>query len=235
MGERSQRRCRKEGRHRVRCNAWPTAFASRRIVQRLQPADGGDMASSTRRSPVAATCRWSTSPANLAAGFSGLLPQRASDIDRLLLDKLAFQEDLELSGNGGVGGNDPTAKVRIGAATPLRPLPLCARHARPLQLAGAVTPPCRLVCQSKECASASPSALGGAQHRLPSCDRGAPHYARAWNEVLARPLVEIAAFLVDPREHARELRQSTPFAGVLPPRERWRLWREVREQVTGHR
>ncbi len=64
---------------------------------------------------------------------------------------------------------------------------------------------------------------------------GAPHYARAWDEILARPLVEIAAFLVDPGEHARELRQSTPFAGALPPRERWRLWREVREQVTGHR
>jgi hypothetical protein len=62
---------------------------------------------------------------------------------------------------------------------------------------------------------------------------GAPRYARAWNEVLSRPLAAIVAFLVDPGENARELRQSTPFAGVLPLRERWRLWREVREKTRG--
>jgi hypothetical protein len=62
---------------------------------------------------------------------------------------------------------------------------------------------------------------------------GAPYYARAWNEILSRPLPDIVAFLVDPGENARELRQSTPFAGILPPRERWRLWREVREKARG--
>ena len=53
----------------------------------------------------------------------------------------------------------------------------------------------------------------------------APHYAVAWNELLSRPLDEIGEFLNDDGERARELRQSTPFAGVLDPRERWRLWR----------
>jgi hypothetical protein len=53
------------------------------------------------------------------------------------------------------------------------------------------------------------------------------HFARAWDDVLKRPEREIAAFLTDPGERACELRQSTPFAGVLDPRERWRLWREV--------
>ncbi len=52
-----------------------------------------------------------------------------------------------------------------------------------------------------------------------------PHYAIAWDEVLTRPVAEIAEFLRDDAERARELRQSTPFAGTLAPRERWRLWR----------
>jgi hypothetical protein len=55
-----------------------------------------------------------------------------------------------------------------------------------------------------------------------------PEYAREWESLLARPLAELAAAITDPSEHARALRQTTPFAGVLPPRERWALWREVR-------
>lgn len=58
-----------------------------------------------------------------------------------------------------------------------------------------------------------------------------PHWARAWNEVLSRPLPEIRAFLVDESEGARALRQVTPFAGVIDPRTRWRIWREVRETM----
>lgn len=57
----------------------------------------------------------------------------------------------------------------------------------------------------------------------------APEFARAWNEVLARPLPELLRFLTDEGQRARELRQSTPFAGVLPPRVRWEIWRRVRE------
>ena len=44
---------------------------------------------------------------------------------------------------------------------------------------------------------------------------------------MQRPTPEIGAFLTDDGEHATELRQSTPFAGALDPRERWRIWREV--------
>ena len=58
-----------------------------------------------------------------------------------------------------------------------------------------------------------------------------PHWARAWNEVLSRSLPEIRAFLVDESEEARSLRQVTPFAGVIDPRTRWRIWREVREAM----
>src|SRR3990172_4849061 len=52
-------------------------------------------------------------------------------------------------------------------------------------------------------------------------------HARAWAEALAGPTQSILDLLVDPGERACELRQSTPFAGVLEARERWELWREV--------
>jgi len=58
-----------------------------------------------------------------------------------------------------------------------------------------------------------------------------PHWARAWEEVLSRPLPEIRSFLVDESEQARALRQVTPFAGAIDPRTRWRIWREVREAM----
>ena len=49
-----------------------------------------------------------------------------------------------------------------------------------------------------------------------------------WRSILELPPSEIAALLVDSGELARELRQSSPFAGALDPRERWRIWRAVR-------
>ena len=57
-----------------------------------------------------------------------------------------------------------------------------------------------------------------------------PFYGREWASVLEQSPTSIAAFLVDRGELACELRQSTPFAGVLSPRERWRIWREVGER-----
>jgi hypothetical protein len=60
-----------------------------------------------------------------------------------------------------------------------------------------------------------------------------PHYARAWHEVLSGPADALARLLVADTEHARALRQATPFAGALDPRERWRIWRHVAEQGDG--
>jgi hypothetical protein len=57
-----------------------------------------------------------------------------------------------------------------------------------------------------------------------------PFYARKWAEILAGDVSAIAAFLVDRSELATELRQSTPFAGALDPRERWKIWRETRDR-----
>jgi hypothetical protein len=53
-------------------------------------------------------------------------------------------------------------------------------------------------------------------------------YADEWLRVLAGTVDEIAVQLVDPSERGRALRQATPFSGALEPRERWKLWRDVR-------
>lgn len=58
----------------------------------------------------------------------------------------------------------------------------------------------------------------------------APDYAREWDRALALDIEDLCALLVDRGEHARALRQVTPFAGALDPRERWRVWREVRDR-----
>src|SRR4051794_36284637 len=59
-----------------------------------------------------------------------------------------------------------------------------------------------------------------------------PFYARKWAEILSGDVASIAAFLVERSELADELRQSSPFAGALNPRERWSIWRETRERFS---
>jgi len=53
-------------------------------------------------------------------------------------------------------------------------------------------------------------------------------YARAWERILGASVHSIASSITDDSQEARALRQTTPFAGVVPPRERWAIWREVR-------
>jgi hypothetical protein len=62
---------------------------------------------------------------------------------------------------------------------------------------------------------------------------GAPAAATRWAAVLAGDAASIAAFLVERSEQADELRQSSPFAGALDPRERWRIWRATRDRLAG--
>lgn len=59
-----------------------------------------------------------------------------------------------------------------------------------------------------------------------------PFYARKWSEILAGDPSSIASFLTERSELADELRHSSPFAGALDPRERWKIWRETREQLS---
>ena len=60
-------------------------------------------------------------------------------------------------------------------------------------------------------------------------------FVREWDRILAGRAESVAAFLVDRSELAEELRQSSPFAGVLDARERWDIWRETRERIAGER
>ena len=78
---------------------------------------------------------------------------------------------------------------------------------------------------------ADPSLLEHVKRRVDGWLRSgtvARAYAEAWREILARPADEVARFLEDPGERARQLRQSSPFAGVIDPRTRWAIWRRVR-------
>jgi len=54
-------------------------------------------------------------------------------------------------------------------------------------------------------------------------------YAEAWRELLSRDLDALLEALEDPSERGRDLRQCTPFAGILDPRTRWRILREASE------
>jgi hypothetical protein len=56
-----------------------------------------------------------------------------------------------------------------------------------------------------------------------------PPWVHRWQELLDGPTSELIAVLTSPNEGARVLRQSSPFAGVLTPRERWALLAEVKE------
>lgn len=62
-----------------------------------------------------------------------------------------------------------------------------------------------------------------------------PEYAARWLELLRLPAQGLARALVDPGEKARALRQVTPFAFVVPARERWAIWREVRARFDAAR
>jgi hypothetical protein len=52
-------------------------------------------------------------------------------------------------------------------------------------------------------------------------------YAESWRDILERLLPEIQIALREDSEEMRMLRQVSPFAGALPPRDRWHIWRTV--------
>jgi hypothetical protein len=57
------------------------------------------------------------------------------------------------------------------------------------------------------------------------------HYVRIWRRLVDGAPEELRAALTSEDEEAIALRQTTPFAGVIDARERWRIWNEVREQA----
>jgi hypothetical protein len=50
------------------------------------------------------------------------------------------------------------------------------------------------------------------------------HYAEAWRELIAGPMAEWLPRLTEDSEQMRTMRQSTPFAGVLSARVRWKVY-----------
>lgn len=55
---------------------------------------------------------------------------------------------------------------------------------------------------------------------------------KRWASWLSLPPSELAAQITEDSEWGREMRQTSPFAGELEPRVRWKLWREVKEAET---
>jgi hypothetical protein len=53
-------------------------------------------------------------------------------------------------------------------------------------------------------------------------------YFNRWLDVLSLPLPEILIAITAETEEMIELRQSSPFAGVLTPKERWRIYETFR-------
>ena len=49
-----------------------------------------------------------------------------------------------------------------------------------------------------------------------------------WERILRGMTIQIVARMLDPSEHARDLRQVTPFAGVLTPVQRDGVYRSFR-------
>ena len=56
-------------------------------------------------------------------------------------------------------------------------------------------------------------------------------WAEAWNEALDGTLDEVIVRITDRSQHARDLRQTSPFAGALDPRVRWEILLRCREEA----
>ena len=69
--------------------------------------------------------------------------------------------------------------------------------------------------------------------RWRAADRLHEHWADAWEDVLERPVPEIARLIGSDTPEARALRQSSPFAGALTDQERRRSIRAVEKSLAG--
>ena len=56
----------------------------------------------------------------------------------------------------------------------------------------------------------------------------APKFIAEWQDILERPWPQVAAFMTGCSEESMRLRQSSPFAGVLDPQERKRIYEAFR-------
>lgn len=56
-----------------------------------------------------------------------------------------------------------------------------------------------------------------------------PRYAREWEEILARPIAEVQSIIGEDSRRSRDLRQNSPFAGMLTEPER----RKINQAIDG--
>jgi hypothetical protein len=80
---------------------------------------------------------------------------------------------------------------------------------------------------------ADPSILAVARARAAEWCENRPRHATgagAWLALIDGDFERLLAILVSDDERGRELRQSSPFAGMLSPEERWALWSAVRNE-----
>jgi hypothetical protein len=76
---------------------------------------------------------------------------------------------------------------------------------------------------------ARPELIEIARDNLDRWTATVPHskpYWDAWREILTRPLAEVLDIIVEDSERMTAMRQTSPFAGVLDPRERWAIYDE---------
>lgn len=67
--------------------------------------------------------------------------------------------------------------------------------------------------------------------RWSSEGRIALEYAKQWETWLSRGPKDVAALLADEGEEACALRQNSPFVGIIDPRRRWAIWRDVQRRA----
>lgn len=77
-------------------------------------------------------------------------------------------------------------------------------------------------------------AQSGLRHARATCarwlqDYGPDRNVQEWEVILAQPWPEVRRVLLEDTEEGRRHRQNSPFAGVLPPRERWDIYRKFRD------
>ncbi len=51
-----------------------------------------------------------------------------------------------------------------------------------------------------------------------------------WREILKRDWPHVRKLLLDDSDQGRRLRQSSPFCGVLSPRQRWDIYRSFQDE-----
>lgn len=86
----------------------------------------------------------------------------------------------------------------------------------------------RLHAAVAERLSADPTRVEDARRRVErwlADESVAREYAEAWRALLDEPLPVLVERIVERSERMHDLRQVSPFAGVLDPRTRWRVRR----------